>query len=228
MTLLQKASAGIRRLIEGGYNTAGMTNEAGRAVWLQAALRKIPAGGRILDAGAGEQKFKNYCAHLKYVAQDFAEYDGRGDFRGLQTGSWDQTKLDIVSDITAIPEPAGSFDAVMCIEVFEHLPNPLLAIAEFSRLMRTGGYLILTAPFSSLTHFAPYHFCTGFNRYFYEHHLPEHGFEILELAPNGNYFEYIAQELRRLPEISHRYARIETTLWEKAALKLILRMLCRL
>ncbi|WP_121022373.1 class I SAM-dependent methyltransferase [Helicobacter vulpis] len=52
---------------------------------------------------------------------------------------WGNTQLDIICDITAIPERDGSFDAIMCVEVFEHLPNPILALKEFSRLLRGGG-----------------------------------------------------------------------------------------
>ena len=154
----------------------GTRNESTREAWLEQALKQIPAGSRILDAGAGQLKYKKLCSHLDYLSQDFAQYDGKGDGSGLQTGSWDQSKIDIVCDISDIPEPAGSFDAVMCIEVLEHLPNPLLALQEFSRLLRPGGQLVVTAPFCSLTHFAPYHFCTGFNRYFYETHLPRFDF----------------------------------------------------
>jgi 2-polyprenyl-3-methyl-5-hydroxy-6-metoxy-1,4-benzoquinol methylase len=46
----------------------------------------------------------------------------------------------------------------MCVEVFEHLPEPIKAVEEFARLFKPGGYLILTAPFCSLTHFAPLSF----------------------------------------------------------------------
>lgn len=183
----------------------GCRNVAVREAWLEQALKQVPAGARILDAGAGEQKYRQFCRHLTYVSQDFAQYDGKGDNSGLQMGSWDQSALDIVSDIASIPESDASFDAIMCIEVFEHLPDPLLALREFSRLLRPGGYLILTAPFCSLTHFAPYHFCSGFNRYYYETHLPHHGFEILCLQHNGNFFEYLAQELRRIGSVSNRY-----------------------
>ena len=91
----------------------------------------------------------------------------------LQTKTWDNSKLDIVSDIIQIPLPDNSVDAIMCTEVLEHLPNPILAIKEFSRLIKPAGYLILTAPFASLVHFAPYHFASGFSRYFYEKHLAE-------------------------------------------------------
>lgn len=195
----------------------GTRNEAERTAWLARVLREIPAGSRILDAGAGEQRLRRYCAHLEYVSQDFGRYDGKGDARGLHTQAWDQTGLDIVSDIAQIPEPDGSFDAIVCVEVFEHLPNPILALREFSRLLKVGGRLVVTAPFCSLTHFAPYHFYTGFNRYFYEKHLPESGFTLQELVENGNFFEYLAQEVRRIPSVAERYCgtrpnRIQTAL----------------
>ena len=206
----------------------GTQNEASRIAWLTENLAQLPAGARILDAGAGELRFKDLCGHLNYVSQDFGQYDGKGDDVGMHTGSWNQEKLDIVSDITAIPEPEGSFDAIMCIEVLEHLPSPILAIKEFSRLLKTGGHLIMTAPFCSLTHLAPYHFYTGFNRYFYETHLPAHGFQIVELQPNGNFFEYLAQELRRLPQIAEQYAQDQPQAKEVLALDTVINMLGRL
>lgn len=205
----------------------GTRNQSNREVWLEKTLKQIPVGSRILDAGAGEQQYRRFCNHLNYVAQDFAKYDGKGDASGLQMGSWDQSNLDIISDITTIPELDGSFDAVMCVEVFEHLPEPIKAIQEFARLLKPGGYLILTAPFCSLTHFAPYHFYTGYNSYFYEAHLPANGFEIVDLQKNGNYFEYLAQEVRRIPEMTERYAEGHPSLFESLAMKLCLYMLGR-
>jgi ubiquinone/menaquinone biosynthesis C-methylase UbiE len=208
--------------------TVGTHNEATRLAWVERALSRVPEGARLLDAGAGEQRYKRFCGHLRYVAQDFAQYDGKGDQVGLQTGAWDQSALDIVSDIAAIPEPDQSFDAILCTEVLEHIPHPLEALREFGRLLRPGGYLILTAPFCSLTHFAPYHYYTGFSRYFYEHALAQHGFAIAEFATNGNFFEYVAQETRRVPWVAAKYAGGRPRLWERVALKLALRALERL
>jgi len=203
-------------------NLVGTHNEADRITWLEQKLNRIPAGWRILDAGAGEQRFRPYCAHLSYVSQDFGQYDGVGDQRGLQTGGWDQSRLDIVSDITAIPELDGSFDAILCVEVLEHLKNPIAALQEFARLLRPGGQLILTAPFCSITHFAPYHFNTGFNRYFYETHLADNGFGIDEIADNGNFFEYLAQEVRRLPDVCQRYTSHGTGRLERVIMRGVL------
>jgi ubiquinone/menaquinone biosynthesis C-methylase UbiE len=205
----------------------GTGNAHNREVWLQKNLQRIPAGFRILDAGAGEQQYRQYCTHLRYVALDFGQYDGNGDGAGLQTGVWEQKNLDIICDICAVPEPDESFDAIMCIEVFEHLPDPLAAIREFARLLRPGGQLILTAPFCSLSHFAPYHFYSGFNRYFYETHLPAYGFHIDNLYENGNYFEYLAQEVRRIPTVAARYAKMRPSLLETLAVRIVLNMLGR-
>ncbi len=203
----------------------GRSNESKRVAWIAETLRKIPAGLRILDAGAGEQQFKKFCSHLKYVSQDFSQYEGKGDNKGLQMRKWDHGNLDIVSDIAKVPEPDCSFDAIMCTEVLEHIPDALAAIREFSRLLRPGGYLLLTAPFCSLTHFSPYHFSTGFSRYFYAHHLPKNNFEILEMSSNGNYFEYIAQEIIRIPEAAKKYAGRNLNIFELFVLFLNLRML---
>ena len=73
----------------------GTTNESTRTKWIEDTLKKIPEGLTILDAGAGECPFKKSCSHLKYIAQDFAQYHGDGEI-GLQTGTWNNTKLDIV------------------------------------------------------------------------------------------------------------------------------------
>jgi ubiquinone/menaquinone biosynthesis C-methylase UbiE len=191
-------------------NQGWKKNESTRSRWIKNKLEQIPAGLTILDAGAGEQQYKKYCHHLNYVSQDFGQYNGKGDDRGLQTGVW-QSDTDIISDIIAIPKADESFDAILCTEVFEHIPEPIPVIEEFQRLLRPGGYLILTAPFCSLTHFAPYHFYSGYNRYFYEKHLSEHEFTIKEIKENGNFFEYLAQELRRVPYVSTRYCNKKLT-----------------
>ena len=180
-------------------------NEDNRRIWLRERLSRLPQGLRILDAGAGELANKDLCAHLRYVSQDFGRYEGAGDGTGLQTGLWDTSRIDILCDISAIPEPDGAFDAILCSEVLEHLPDPLAALDEFARLLKPSGILILTAPFASLVHFAPYHFCTGFSRYWYEHHLPAREIRIEELSPNGDWFAYCGQELARLGGMARRY-----------------------
>ena len=181
------------------------TNDSSRQAWLKRAIAALPAGARILDAGAGELRNRVHCGHLEYVSQDFCQYAGGGAVDdGLQVASWNTSGVDIVSDIAAIPVPDASFDAVLCTEVLEHVPEPTRAIDEFSRILKGGGRLILTAPFSSNVHMAPYHFSTGFSKYWYEHHLPRRGFLIQELIPNGDWFTLLRQELTRLGYMERR------------------------
>jgi SAM-dependent methyltransferase len=189
----------LRRLLAVGRN------EKGRRDWLATALASVPAHSRILDAGAGELVNRPLCSHLQYVSQDFCQYEGRGDGEGLHNGHFDTSRIDLVCDITAIPEPDASFDAVLCSEVLEHIPDPTRALDEFARLLRPGGMLLLTAPFASFVHMAPYHFCSGFSRYWYEHHLALRGFRIVELKPNGDWFDYVHQEMGRLGSMARTH-----------------------
>jgi ubiquinone/menaquinone biosynthesis C-methylase UbiE len=182
-------------------NEPVINNEKVRQQWVEEKLKNIPKGWKILDAGAGEQQYKKYCSHLNYISQDFAAYNPNSIDEGLQMNKWDYGMLDIVSDITQIPVEDRSFDAILCTEVFEHIPDPISAMKEFARIIKPKGKLILTAPFCSMTHFAPYHFYSGFNKYFYQTHLSNLGFEIIEMTPNGNYFDYMHQEISRLPHV---------------------------
>lgn len=207
--------------------TVGTKNEETRVKWIEKALQQIPRGLTLLDAGAGESQFRKFCTHLKYISQDFAKYDGKGDI-GIQVGSWDNTKLDIVSDITEIPLEDASVDAILCTEVFEHIPDPVAAIREFKRLIRPKGYLIITAPFASLTHFAPYHFASGLSRFFYEHHLPLNEFSIDELDFNGNFFEFVAQENRRITDVGLKYSSLKANYFQKQMIKWNLKLLQKL
>jgi SAM-dependent methyltransferase len=207
--------------------TVGTTNATNRQDWIQKTLLKIPEGKVILDAGAGECVHKPFCKHLQYISQDFGQYDGKGE-EGIQMGAWDNSKLDIVSDITKIPLGDGSVDAVMCTDVFEHIPDPIQAIKEFNRLIKPGGYLLVTAPFCSITHYAPYHFYTGFTKYFYEKFLPDNNFEVIELENNGNFFEYLGQEVHRISWVAERYANVKISFLERMMIKPTLWILQRL
>jgi SAM-dependent methyltransferase len=109
--------------------------------------------------------------------QDFCQYQGTA-VRYLEP-------IDYVCDITRIPLPDGSLDAIVCTEVFEHVVNPMAVLAEFSRLLKPGGRLFLTAPMLSHLHMAPYHFYGGFTHYWYQHWLPLSGLKIDELIAVG-------------------------------------------
>lgn len=175
-----------------------------RKFWIIKQIAKLPKSSTILDAGAGECQYKKYCKHLKYTSQDFGKYDGKGDSKGIQTGKRDSSKIDIISDIVDMPIEPETFDSVLCVEVLEHIPRPLDALKEIYRVLKKRGTLILTAPFSSLAHYSPYYFYSGFSLQFYKENLPRLGFDIEDVYTYGNYFDHVSLELARVPVILWR------------------------
>ena len=49
-----------------------------------------------------------------------------------------------------IPMPDASFDIITCVEVLEHLDSPMKALREVDRVLRQGGYLVVTTPIPNL------------------------------------------------------------------------------
>jgi SAM-dependent methyltransferase len=225
VSIHQRVRGKLVRSFVGGPKV-GTRNLENRNAWLEKTLAAIPAGQRILDAGAGELQYRRFCEHLDYVSQDSAEYDASSNV-GLQGEGWDTSKIDIVSDIISIPVESKSFDAIMCIEVFEHVPRPVDAVKEFSRILKPGGTLVITTPVSSLTHQAPYYFYNGYSRFFYEKILDEFDLDVIEISFNGNFFEMLGQELRRNDEMAARYAESAgpSSREERLAVKVLLKRL---
>lgn len=50
------------------------------------------------------------------------------------------------ADGTRLPFGSGSFDALLCSEVIEHVLDPPALVSEFARVLRPGGTLILSTP----------------------------------------------------------------------------------
>ena len=63
-----------------------------------------------------------------------------------------------------IPFPDESFDSILCTEVLEHAINPEALVAEMRRVLRRGGTMVVTVPFSARVHYVPYDF-HRFTRY---------------------------------------------------------------
>lgn len=56
----------------------------------------------------------------------------------------------VLGDVEAMPFRDHEFDAVVCTEVLEHVPDPAGALAEIRRVLRPGGVLIGSVPARSL------------------------------------------------------------------------------
>ncbi len=173
-------------------------NQIARDRFVIRHLAALPSGATLLDAGAGSQRYRVHCTRLDYKSQDFGKVtvDEIRGFAALQK-DYEYGALDYVCDITRIPIADGSFDVVLCTEVFEHIPDPIAALRELARLLKPGGALILTVPANCLRHFDPYFFYAGFSDRWLGHWLEKFDFELVEFEQDGNYFQWIALEIAR-------------------------------
>lgn len=62
----------------------------------------------------------------------------------------DFAKVDLEKE--EFPDQNGSYDVVVCNQVFEHLKNIFLPLSEIHRVLRPGGILLLSVPNLSALH----------------------------------------------------------------------------
>jgi len=146
--------------------------------------RGIPAGARVLDAGAGEAQYAHHFARQRYCGVDLAVGDA----------SWDYSRLDAIADLTALPFSTGTFDAALHIVTIEHLREPGRALSEIARTLAPGGALLIAAPHEWEVHQAPHDYFR-YTCYGLAHLLDRAGFEVREMRPAGGYFRLLARRL---------------------------------
>lgn len=166
-------------------------NLVNRDAWVAEQAARIPAGSRVLDIGAGSCPYRALFDHCEYRTQDFTQLAGDQ----LRHGGYG--KIDYVCDASAIPVPDASFDVVLCTEVLEHIAEPLKVLAEFARILKPGGHLLLTAPLGSGIHQEPHHYYGGFTPYWYRRFLAELGFADIAVEANAGSYAYFSQESLR-------------------------------
>ena len=186
-----------------GFNTYN------RRQWVARLAARLPAGTRVLDAGAGVGQYRPLFAHCQYKAHDF----GR---EPMTVGNY--TPLDFESDIVDIPAPDASFDAVICTEVLEHVPEPIKAVRELARLLRPGGLLLLTAPLGCLLHQEPYIYYGGYSPYWYRRFLGEAGCDVVSIESNQGFFSLFADYSQWFSNLIHPRAVRKEPLLRRAAL----------
>lgn len=96
------------------------------------------SGGRLLDVPAGEGALALRLKGLGYEVECCDLYPEMFKLFDIEIRSGN---LD-----SRLPYDAATFDQVVCVEGLEHIGNPSNAISEFSRLLRSGGQLIVSVP----------------------------------------------------------------------------------
>jgi len=96
--------------------------------------------GRVLDVGCGD---KPYAAWL----------DGAKVVQHLGLDIYPGPKVDVVIT-SGMPWPleTASFDAILCIQVLEHVENLDHMLSEMHRVLKPGGILLASIPFAYNEH----------------------------------------------------------------------------
>src|SRR5262245_13710514 len=110
--------------------------------WAVQQLRLLRRGACVLDVGCGEGAVLWAAKQMGFAAHgcDLAEPAVRLA-RGL-VGA-DNVHVGNISDVLY---PPGTFDAVVALEVLEHLPNPRAFLERAATLLKPDGALLLTMP----------------------------------------------------------------------------------
>lgn len=100
-------------------------------------LNQYKTDESVLDIGAGYAPYKKLFPNRTSVDIDKS------------------VNPDILADITKLPISENSYGTVLCIEIFEHLKDPYLAVKELNRIIKPGGRLIITTRFLYPLHMVP-------------------------------------------------------------------------
>lgn len=144
----------------------------------------IPAGARVLDAGAGEARHAQYFAQHQYVPVDLAVGDS----------SWDYTQIQALADLTSLPFRPDAFAAALNIVTLEHVRRPQEVVAEISRVLAPAGRVLFVVPLEWEVHQAPHDFFR-YTRFGLTHLLGEAGLEVEQIRPVGGYFRLMSRRL---------------------------------
>ena len=155
---------------------------------LAGAAAAVPPDSLVLDAGAGEGRFKSLFAHTRYVGVDLAIGDD----------TWDYSGLSAIATLDQLSYPDNTFEVAVCTQVLEHVREPAQVLCELQRVLKPGGELLLVAPQSWHEHQIPHDYFR-YTTFGLQHLLTKAGFEIEEITPLGGYFWFLSFQLQLLP-----------------------------
>lgn len=110
-----------------------------------------PTGGKILDIGSADGTFSKVILD-KSKANRLIGIDvikGFIDWANRHWGKGGKMRFEL-GDAENLKFKSGSFDAVVCLEVLEHVVNPVKVLKQIKRVLKKGGYAVLLVPAESV------------------------------------------------------------------------------
>lgn len=138
--------------------------------------------GVMMDFGCGSKPYKSLFHVEKYVGVDF-ENPGHSHVK---------EQIDVFYDGKTLPFENNYFDSVFSSEVFEHIFNLDEILKEIHRVLKPGGKMFMTCPFSICEHEVPHDFAR-YSSFAIKYLLEKNGFQIIRQYKTGNNVETIYQ-----------------------------------
>ncbi len=104
------------------------------------------------------------------------------------------TLVDIAGSALALPFENESFNSLLCSEVLEHTPEPLLALNEMYRVAKIGAHILLTVPFSEQLHEEPYDYYR-FTKHSIVYLLEKSGWRVVRFYVRGGAWKELGYRL---------------------------------
>jgi 2-polyprenyl-3-methyl-5-hydroxy-6-metoxy-1,4-benzoquinol methylase len=149
-------------------------------------LRQLPPGARVLEVGASQANATLLAAEAGWqaVALDRDERALRYAWRKYERGQF----AAVCADALKLPFLPQRFDALLAMEILEHLPEPPLALTQMREVLRPGGLIMVTTPNAAYV---------NENLPSYSHR-PEHLEAMPEADASGHLFAFTLKELAEL------------------------------
>ncbi|MEA2459812.1 MAG: hypothetical protein QOC95_2784 [Thermoleophilaceae bacterium] len=164
------------------------------------------ASGSVIDLGCGAgdsvDQFRSVNPDVRWVGVD-VERSPEVDSRRRGDAEF------VTFDGLRLPFGDGSFDAVYCKQVLEHVREPAPLIAEVARVLRPGGLFA-----GSTSQLEPFHSYSTWNYtpYGLALLLEEAGLELLEMRPGIDSLAVIVNRGLGMPAFTRRWWRVESPL----------------
>lgn len=97
--------------------------------------------GDVLEVGGG----RSGLARLLYPEAQVTTVDVEEEHGGAEVNRDPRVRF-VVADATALPFDDASFDVVTFFDVLEHIPDDAKAAEEAVRVLRPGGFVLVTSP----------------------------------------------------------------------------------
>jgi SAM-dependent methyltransferase len=176
---------------------------------------KRERGGTLLDVGCGSGALQTFVQPLvdRYVGSDLIRYDSFPEDCEFYLANFGSE---------ALPLPEAFADIVVAAEIVEHLENPRALMRELARVVKPGGWLLVTTPnqlslLSLLTLLTRHRFAAFQDANYPAHLTPLLEVDLLRMASEIDLVDVSVEwsGRGRIPKTSRHYPSVLTRFWPR-------------